>query len=104
PRHLGRRPHRPRPYPPGEPLDARGADAAEHLGRPAALDHRGPAGQARQPDAVVRLRRDPSARPRRLPERAEVAMAVLEPGATETTRVERLERIWASRPGVLGWL
>ena len=89
----------------GEPHDARRARRSRTRRRDLArLDRRLAARQARQPDA--RLPASPSSqlrRARRLPGGPEV-VAVATRRAAAVERLERLERIWQGRPGVLGWL
>src|SRR5205814_395085 len=84
-----------RPDPSREPDDARRPDDPEHARLSRALDCRLPALQARQPDAGLPPRGLAPRRPRRLPREPQVTTAVYE---------ERLERMWQSRPGVLGWV
>src|SRR5439155_4710350 len=63
---------------------------------------RSAAREVRQQDAAgAAVGRRPR-RARRLPGRAQIAVDVLSPGARQ--RVDRLERIWEERPGLLGWL
>src|SRR5438477_3415651 len=95
PRHERGRLRRPGPHAPREPHDPRRRHDPQPAGLPRPLDHRLPALQAWEPDAGPEPQPCPAAGSRRLPREPAVTTAVYE---------ERLERMWQSRPGVLGWV
>src|ERR1051325_9726784 len=61
------------------------------------MDRKFPARQAGKPDAELLSLRPRARCARRLPGGTQVVIVA-------TERIERLEQIWESRPGVLGWL
>src|SRR5213079_280811 len=88
-----------------EPDNHRRADAAERPRRAARVDPELPALQARQRDAELpRPLELPARRADRLPGEPQVMAIATPPNAAAAERMERLEVMWQSRPGVLGWL
>src|SRR5581483_6708177 len=83
------------------PPDSRLGAPAERPGARRELDSRPAGRQARREDAGPRPAGVRLAEARPLPGVAPL-MAVVE--APARRRVERLERVWAERPGFLGWL
>src|SRR5207253_5238324 len=67
----------------------------------ARMDHRPAARQAREPDAGAPPHGERGRCAGALPGGAEIATTAPTPRAEQ---IERLERIWVERPGVLGWL
>src|SRR5205814_9967789 len=78
----------------------RGHDS-QHTRADARMAARPAAREAGEPDAAGAPERRGDSQSRRLPRGAEIAITVPAPARE---RVERLERIWVERPGVLGWL
>src|SRR4029079_12846256 len=71
----------------------------EHARTPARVDRVATAREARQPDAGYRAHRRAGHAAGALPGEPAIATTVPAP-----QRVDRLERLWVERPGVLGWL
>src|SRR5256885_2269058 len=65
------------------------------------MDPRPAAREAREPDAGRSTERCADRRARALPGGTQIATTIPAP---TPERVERLERLWVERPGVLGWL
>src|SRR3954451_567954 len=103
PRHLRPGHDRAGPDPYSQPGHPGRGDDTQHAAPDAALD-RGPAAhQAGQQDAgsrpeQIRLPRHP-----RVPRSPPLGMAIAVPKSAEP-RIDRLERIWKERPGLMGWL
>src|SRR5205814_10614166 len=73
----------------------------QHARADARMAARPAAREAGEPDAAGAPERCGDSQSGRLPRGAEIAVTVPAPARE---RVERLERIWVERPGVLGWL
>src|SRR5207248_10746436 len=84
-----------------EPHLARRRPHPERPGAPRRVDSRSAAPQARRGDAESRPAGHRLASARALPG-GPALMAIAEAPARK--HIDRLERIWAERPGVLGWL
>ena len=104
PRHARLGPRRARPDPRRQPQHARGADDPEHAGGALEVDRPVAVDQAGQPDAGLRLPARAAARARRLPREPEVVETAVPAPTPAEEVVDRLERMWRARPGLLGWL
>src|SRR6185437_3433333 len=99
PRHGGARHDRAGPHARGRPQDPGRADDPERPGAHGSVDLEPAGRQAGRADAGARAEPAGGAPARDLPRGAALMASVAQPAS-----VQRLERIWAGRPGVLGWL